>query len=56
VDLDPFLSGSLNFTQTTPTGPKSAIGTLAGTLTAHFDGLGAVQPAVSVPGASLTQG
>jgi hypothetical protein len=52
----PFLSESLNFTQTTATGPKSAIGTLAGNLTAHFDGLGAVQPAVSVPGASLSQG
>lgn len=52
----PFLSGSLDFTHTTATSPRSAIGTLAGDLTTRSDGLGAVQPAVSVAGASLSQG
>jgi hypothetical protein len=50
----PFLNGSLDFTRTIAALPHFAIGTVAGNLTAHFDGLGDVRPAAGATSASLS--
>jgi hypothetical protein len=49
-----FLSGGLDFTRTIAVPPNFAIGTVAGNLTAHFDGLGDVRPASGATSASLS--
>jgi hypothetical protein len=49
-----FLSGGLDFMRTLAATPHFAIGTVAGNLTARFDGLGDVRPAAGATSATLS--
>jgi hypothetical protein len=50
-----FLTGAFDFTGTVQSGPGFEIGSTSGTLDAHFDGIGVVQPQTNVLVASLSQ-